>query len=74
MDEAEIADVLALDQTVALLVLAVGAALVIGNGLAILQNWRGRKPRGEDGEFRGARAYWLFSVGVVMTVWSVLSL
>ena len=55
-------------------VLALGAALVFGNGYAIYQNRRGRKPKGATGEFRAVRAYWLFAVGLVIGSWGLASL
>jgi len=56
------------------MVLAMGLAMVAGNGFAIWQHRRGRKPKGEEGDFRGPRAYWLLGVGLVMTAWGLLSL
>ena len=55
-------------------VLALGAALVAGNGFAIYQQRRGRKPQGAEGEFRAARAWWLLAVGVVIGSWGLASL
>lgn len=54
--------------------LAFGAAMVIGNLFAIIQNKRGRAPKGETGEFRAARAYWLLGVGTLIAVWGAASL
>ena len=36
-------------------VLAIGLAMVIGNGLAIFKNRRGERPAGVEGEFRPTR-------------------
>lgn len=74
VNESDVAEVLELDKTIAMLALAVGVALLLGNGLAIVQHLRGRKPEGEEGEFRTARAIWLLAVGLLITVWSLLSL
>ena len=35
---------------------------------------RGGKPKGEEGEFRPGRAYWLLGIGTVMTIWGTASL
>ena len=53
--------------------LALGLAMVIGNVYAIIQH-RGAKPEGETGEFRPGRAYWLLSVGVVISIWGAVSI
>ncbi len=67
-------ELLGLDTLLAQLILAVGAAMVIGNGFAIYQHSRGRQPKGEVGEFRRARAWWLLGVGLLISLWGVGSL
>jgi hypothetical protein len=54
-------------------VLAIGLAMVIGNGLAIFKNRRGERPRGVEGEFRPGRALFLGTIGVLLTVWGAAS-
>jgi len=54
--------------------LAFGAAMVLGNGYAIIQHRRGISPKGERGEFRAVRAYWLLSVGLLISAWGAASL
>jgi hypothetical protein len=54
--------------------LAFGAAMVLGNLFAIIQNKRGRAPKGETGEFRAVRAYWLLAVGALIATWGAASL
>lgn len=54
--------------------LALGLAMVIGNVYAIIQHRRGAKPEGETGEFRPGRAYWLLSVGIVISIWGAVSI
>jgi hypothetical protein len=54
--------------------LAFGAAMVLGNGYAIIQNKRGKAPKGETGGFRAGRAYWLFAVGLLIAIWGGVSL
>ncbi|MFQ5555124.1 MAG: hypothetical protein ACE5GC_07125 [Acidimicrobiia bacterium] len=67
-------DILGLDALLAQLILAVGAAMVLGNGFAIIQHKRGKAPARASGEFRRARAWWLLSVGILITVWGTASL
>jgi len=70
----DVTDIFDLNRLLVLMLLAIGLALVAGNGFAIIQDRRGVKPKDEEGEFRPARAWWLFAVGVLMTVWGVASL
>ena len=70
----DITELLGLDDLLAQLILAVGAAMVIGNMLAIVQRYRGRHPKDTTGEFRAARAWWLLAVGMLITLWGVASL
>lgn len=69
----DITELLGLDDLLSQFILAVGAALVLGNGYAIYQHRRGRKPKGATGEFRAARAWWLLAVGVVIGSWGLAS-
>jgi hypothetical protein len=63
-----------LDLLVKQMALAFGAAMVLGNAFAIIQNRRGRAPKGETGEFRAVRAYWLLAVGALIATWGAASL
>jgi hypothetical protein len=63
-----------LDLLVKQMALAFGAAMVLGNLFAIIQNKRGRAPKGETGEFRAVRAYWLLTVGALIATWGAASL
>jgi hypothetical protein len=67
-------ELLGLDDLMAELIVAVGAAMVLGSGLAIIQHARGKRPEGADGEFRAGRVSWLLTVGMVITVWGLASL
>ena len=69
-----IVDLLGLNDLLAQLILAVGAAMVLGNGFAIYQARRGKAPKGSEGEFRAGRAWWLLGVGFVIAVWGIASL
>ena len=67
-------DILGLDSLLAQMILALGLAMVLGNGYAIYMNRQGKAPEKATGEFRAARAYWLLSVGVVIALWGGISL
>lgn len=67
-------DIFNLNELLAQLILALGAALVLGNGYALVQARRGHRPKGLDGEIRTGRAWWLIVVGLVITVWGLGSL
>lgn len=54
--------------------LALGLAMVLGNAYAIIQHRRGKSPKGEEGEFRAGRAYWLLGVGILIATWGALSI
>jgi hypothetical protein len=69
-----VTDFLGLDTLLAQMILAVGAAMVLGNGFAIWQHRRGRQPAKVEGEFRTGRVWWLFGVGLIITLWGAASL
>jgi hypothetical protein len=48
--------------------------MVLGNGFAIIQHRRGRHPDQASGQFHSGRAWWLLSVGLLITLWGVGSL
>lgn len=66
-------DILGLDAIFAEMVLGLGLALIIGNGLAWYKNSRGDRPRGVEGEFRRGRVIFLITVGVLMLLWGAAS-
>ncbi len=67
-------DVLGLNTLLSQLVLALGLAMVLGNGFAMYKHRKGQAPAGAQGEFRSARAWWLLAVGLVLTVWGAATL
>ncbi len=69
-----VVDIFGLNDLLAQMILAVGAAMILGNGFAIYQARRGNAPQGAQGEFRGGRAWWLLGVGTLITVWGAASL
>jgi hypothetical protein len=66
-------DILGLDDIFAELVLGLGLAILIGNGLALYKHRRGERPEGVEGDFRTGRVYFLMVVGVLMVVWGAAS-
>ena len=68
------AEILGLDVLVTQMILAIGLALVAGNGWAALRNMRGRPSPGQRGDFRPRRAVFLIMAGILMIIWRVASL
>lgn len=57
------------------LVLALGLALLVGNGLAWRKHRRGESPDDvENPQFRPGRVVFLSIVGLVLTAWGAVSL
>lgn len=67
------ADILGLDSILTELVLGLGLALVLGNGFAVVQHLRGRRPESATGEFRTGRVVFLMTIGLIMAVWGGVS-
>jgi uncharacterized iron-regulated membrane protein len=66
-------DILGLDAIFAEMVLGLGLALVVGNGLAWWKHRRGERPAQAAGPFRTGRVMFLLGVGMLMTVWGAVS-
>ena len=66
-------DILDLSSLLAQLILALGAALVIGNAYALLMARRGVTPKGATGELRRGRAWFLLAVGALIAMWGLAS-
>ena len=57
------------------LVIGLGLALIVGNGLAWWNQRRGKTPQGvENPRFRGGRVAFLMVIGILMTTWGTVSL
>jgi len=67
-------EILDLNILIKQIALALGLAMVIGNLYAIIQDRRGVTPKGETGEFRPGRAYWLLGVGTLIALWGAVSI
>ena len=70
----DLVDALGLESLLAQFVVALGGALVLGNGYAIYKSRKGEAPKNAAGEFRAGRAWWLLAVGVVILGWGLVSL
>ena len=73
VNDVDLVELFDLDRMIVLIVLAIGLAMLVGNGFAVWQNHKGNRPKDEDGEFRPSRAYWLIAVGLIMTTWGLIS-
>ena len=57
------------------LIIALGLALLLGNGLAWWKHRRGQTPEGvENPHYRAGRVVFLMVVGLLMTAWGAVSL
>lgn len=57
------------------LVLALGLALIVGNGFAWWKHRKGDVPKGvPEASYRRGRVRWLTLVGVILTFWGAVSL
>ena len=63
-----------MDTLLAQLMMAVGLAMVFGNGFAMWKQARGEGPKGFQGAYRPGRARFLLAVGVVISVWGIAGL
>lgn len=66
-------EILGLDSLFAEMILALGLALVAGNGYALWKHRRGERPDRSEGDFRTGRVIFLMTVGVLMAVWGTAS-
>jgi hypothetical protein len=72
---AAVGDIFDFENLLPELILALGLALVIGNGLAWWKSRRGEAPRGvEDAQYRPGRVVFLTVVGTLLTVWGAVTL
>ena len=69
----DMTEALGLDEIFAEMVLGLGLAILVGNGLAWYRHRRGEKPEGAQGEFRTGRVWFLLVVGMLMTAWGAAS-
>ena len=71
----EVGDILDFENLLPELIVGLGLALIVGNGLAWWRHRQGRAPSGvENAQYRGARVAFLLAVGVLMTAGGAVSL
>jgi hypothetical protein len=72
---AEVGDIFDFENLLPELVVGLGLALIVGNGLAWWRHRQGRVPQGIDNpRYRAGRVAFLIVVGVLMTAWGAVSL
>jgi uncharacterized iron-regulated membrane protein len=72
---APVGDIFDFENLLPEMILALGLALVIGNGLAWWKNRKGEAPEGvDDARYRPGRVVFLTAVGVLLTVWGSVTL
>jgi hypothetical protein len=71
----DVVDILDFENLLPELVVGLGLALLLGNGLAWWRHRQGRTPKGvEDAQYRPGRVAFLMVVGLLMTTWGAVSL
>ena len=65
------ADFLGLDILLAQMMLAIGLAMVAGNGFAMWKNSRGEAPKEAKGAYRPGRVRFLLAIGILISVWGI---
>lgn len=69
------ADFLDIENLLPELILGLGLALLVGNGIAWWKHRRGQVPEGVEGaQYRSGRVRFLMIVGLIMAVWGLVSL
>lgn len=71
----EVGDIFDFENLLPELVVGLGLALIVGNGLAWWRHRQGRAPQGIDNpQYRAGRVAFLIVVGALMTAWGAVSL
>ena len=70
-----VGDILDVENLLPELIVGLGLALIVGNGLAWWKHRQGKTPQGvDDPQYRAGRVAFLLVVGVLMTAWGAVSL
>jgi uncharacterized iron-regulated membrane protein len=71
----EVGDIFDFENLLPGLIVGLGLALLVGNGLAWWRHRQGRVPTGiENAQYRAGRVVFLMVVGILMTAWGAVSL
>jgi hypothetical protein len=71
----EVGDIFDFENLLPELIVGLGLALIVGNGLAWWRHRQGGVPQGvENPQYRAGRVAFLIVVGVLMTAWGAVSL
>lgn len=71
----EVGDLFDVENLLPELIVGLGLALIVGNGLAWWKHRQGQTPQGvENPRFRAGRVAFLVVIGLLMSVWGVVSL
>lgn len=72
---AAVGDIFDFENLLPEMIVALGLALVIGNGLAWWKHRKGELPKGvDDAQYRPGRVAFLSVVGLVLAVWGAVTL
>ena len=70
-----VGDLLDIDSLLPELIVALGLALLIGNGMAWWKHRKGETPKGiEEAQYRPGRVRFLTAVGLLLLIWGAVTL
>lgn len=70
-----VGDIFDVDLLLPQMLLAVGLAMIVGNGIAWFNYRRGQTPKGVgEAQFRPGRAVWMLVVGTILSLWAGITL
>jgi hypothetical protein len=70
-----VGDIFDIEALLPQMILALGLAMIVGNGYAWLRYRRGEPPKGVDAaRFRPGRVVWMLVVGTILSIWAGITL